>query len=150
MNSSIRHMYDAALALQPVGTAAITASADSVNDVDLYRLTSGRGDRKGKYGLGSFDVVINVKDLDFTDGDEEYELQIQTVDGDGANAVAHQAIPLTAALIDNPLVLAFHPETLKARDADAAALRIHIDVTQGTGSTASCQYLAFAAPHAHS
>lgn len=149
MESSIRHQYDALLALQPVGSAAITASAVSANAVDLYKLTSGRGDLQGRYGLGSFDVVFQAVAVDEADGDETYTVVVQTVDADGANPVDQQSFTVTGADLGRPLVFAFHPETLRARDEDAAEIRLNVTIVAGAGGTASLQYHAFAAPHSH-
>lgn len=146
MESSIRHQYDAELALQPVGSSAITATADAANDLDLYRLTAGRGDLQGRYGLGSFDLVFQAVSVDEADADETYTIAVSTVDAEGNNPVEQYSFTVTGADVGNPLVFAFHPETLRARDEDAAQLRVSATLA---GTSPSLQYFCFAAPHSH-
>lgn len=146
MESSIRHQYDALLALQEPGSAAINASAAAENDVDLYRLTAGRGDLNGRYGIGSFDLVFQAVAVDESDTDETYTIEVATVDADGNNPVVQHSFTVTGADVGNPLVFAFHPETLRARDADAAKLRVSATLA---GTTPSLQYFAYLAPHSH-
>jgi hypothetical protein len=144
MESTIRHQYDADLALRAPGGAAVTADTSSAA-IDIYRITQGRGDVNGRYGIGSFDIVAYFSALD-TSGDATYALKIETTDADGANAVTHATIPLTAANLGAPLVYAFHPATLKVSDADGAKVRVTLDVT---GTTPSANFWAFVAPHSH-
>lgn len=145
MESKIRHQYDALLALKAPASAAIVATGDS-NDVSLYRIENGRGDIEGRYGIGSFDCVVYVNAMDATTGTETYTLSFVTVDENGANPVVHEVVTLTAGQVGEPLVYAFHPATLKVKDADAAKFRI--TATLG-GATPSLTYYAFLAPHSH-
>lgn len=145
MESKIRHQYDALLALKAPGSAAVTADGASAA-VDINAITKGRGDVDGRFGQGSFDIVVYVTALDTTTGDETYALQVQTVDAAGANPVTHDVIEVTAAMVGEPLVFAFHPSTFKVKDADAAKVRVNVDVG---GTTPSITYYAFAAPHSH-
>uniref|UniRef100_A0AB74UN98 Minor capsid protein n=1 Tax=Caulobacter phage BL57 TaxID=3348355 RepID=A0AB74UN98_9VIRU len=147
MESKIRHQYDALLALQPVGTAAVTADGSSVNSVDLYRITNGRGDIAGRYGIGSFDVVFKFKAL--TTGGatpETYTINVVTTDAAGANPVVQESFVVDAAMVAAPYVLAFHPASLKLKDADAAKIKLTIDVA---GTAPSLDFYAFVAPHSH-
>ncbi len=145
MESKIRHQYDAELALRAPGSVAVTADG-ATDAVDINRITKGRGDINGRYGQGSFDAVVYVTALDATSGSETYTLQFQTVDADGNNPVTHETVEVTAAMVGEPLVFAFHPATLRAKDADAAQFRINLDVG---GATPSLTYYAFLAPHSH-
>lgn len=145
MESQIRHQYDALLALKAPGSAAITATAASTA-VDIDRITKGRGDVQGRYGIGSFDAVLYVSALDTTSASETYTFEFQTVDANGANPVTHETVTLTAAEIGVPLVFAFHPATLKAADADGAKFRVNAVLA---GATPSLTYYGFLAPHSH-
>lgn len=145
MESKIRHMYDADLALRAPGSVAVVADGAS-SAVDIYRITKGRGDINGRFGIGSFDAVVYVTAIDTTSGTETYTLEFQTVDAAGANPVTHETHVLTAAEVGEPLVFAFHPATLRAKDADGAKFRINVDVG---GATPSITYYAFLAPHSH-
>ncbi|AFU86553.1 putative minor capsid protein [Caulobacter phage CcrRogue] len=147
MESKIRHQYDALLALQPVGTAAVTADGSSVNSVDLYRIANGRGDIAGRYGIGSFDIVFNFKAIT-TGGTvaETYSVSVVTTDAAGANPVVQHTFTVDAGLIGDPYVLAFHPASLKLKDADAAKVKLTIDVA---GTAPSLDFFAFVAPHSH-
>lgn len=145
MESKIRHQYDADLALRAPGGVAVTADT-TTPAIDIYRITKGRGDVQGRYGIGSFDVVVFFTGLDTTTGDETYALKVETVDAAGANAVEHASVPVSAANLGEPLVLAFHPASLKLKDADASAIRLTLDVG---GTTPSANFWAFVAPHSH-
>lgn len=145
MESKIRHQYDALLALKAPASAAITSTAASTA-VDIYRITEGRGDVDGRYGIGSFDAVVYITALDATSGSETYTLQFQTVDADGANAVTHQTVTVDSTNVGEPLVYAFHPATLKVKDADAAKFQINAVLA---GASPSLTYYAFLAPHSH-
>lgn len=145
MESKIRHTYDADLALRAPGSVAVVADGAS-SAVDIYRITKGRGDINGRFGIGSFDAVVYVTAIDTTSGTETYTLEFQTVDAAGANPVTHETHVLTAAEVGEPLVFAFHPATLRAKDADGAKFRINVDVG---GATPSITYYAFLAPHSH-
>lgn len=145
MESKIKHQYDASLALRAPSSAAITADT-TLTKIDIHRLTAGRGDLENRYGLGSFDVVVYVSALDFTTMDETYALQFQTYDSADANAVTHTTFTVTSALVGEPLVFTFHPETLKVADADAAKFSINVDVG---GTSPSITLYAYAAPHSH-
>ncbi|AFU87237.1 putative minor capsid protein [Caulobacter virus Karma] len=147
MESKIRHQYDALLALQPVGTAAVTADGSSVNAVDIYRIANGRGDVAGRYGIGSFDIVFYFKSA-VTGGatPETYTINVVTTDADGANPVVQETFTVESTMIGDPYVLAFHPATLKLKDADAAKVKLTIDVA---GTAPSLDFYAFVAPHSH-
>lgn len=145
MESAIRHQYDAALALKAPGSAAVTANGNTAA-VDLYHITKGRGDVDGRYGIGSFDVVVMISEIDTASGNETYTLTFETVDAAGANPVAQEVVTVTAGMVGAPLAFAFHPATLKAKDADAAAIRVAV---AAAGTTPSIKFYAFAAPHSH-
>ncbi|ARB14286.1 hypothetical protein Ccr5_gp068 [Caulobacter phage Ccr5] len=147
MESKIRHQYDALLALQPVGTAAVTADGSSVNAVDIYRIANGRGDVAGRYGIGSFDIVFYFKAA--TTGGatpETYTINVVTTDAADANPVVQETFTVESNMIGDPYVLAFHPASLKLKDADAAKVKLTIDVA---GTAPSLDFYAFVAPHSH-
>lgn len=146
MESKIRHVYDSLLALRAPGSAAIVADT-STSAVDIYRITkSPYNANLGRYGIGSFDLVLFISAIDTTSGTETYVLNFQTVDANGANPVTHESITVVSAHVGVPLVYAFHPATLKVTDVDAAGFRINVDVG---GATPSITFWAFLAPHSH-
>ncbi|UTC29856.1 hypothetical protein BAJUN_02260 [Bajunvirus bajun] len=144
MESKIRHQYDADLALRAPGSAAITATT-ATGAVDIYRLDRARG-VQGRYGIGSFDIVIHFGALDTTTGDETYFIDVETVDANGANAVVQATVPVVAGNLGEPIVLGFHPSTFAAKDPDAAKVRLNVRVA---GTTPSATFYAFLAPHSH-
>lgn len=147
MESKIRHQYDADLALQPVGTAPVTADGSSVKSVDIYRLAHGRGDVAGRYGIGSFDIVFYFKSAVVGGASPEtYTINVVTTDAAGANPVVQETFTVTSAIIGEPYVLAFHPATLKLKDADAAFVKLAVDVA---GTAPALDFWAFVAPHSH-
>lgn len=141
MNSTIKHGYDALLALRSADDRATALTADGANTllVDLHRLTAGRGDLKNQYGQTPFDVVISVGAVTGT-----AQIIVETVDAAGANAVAAPGGTVTA-VAGQTLVLKFDPATLAAADADAAFLRVSHNVE----AASSVAYYAFAAPNSN-
>lgn len=146
MESAVRHQYDASLALQAIGSAAVTSTAVGSNKIDLYRLTAGRGDLKNRYGLGAFDVVVYVGAVDAVTGDESYTLQLCTYDAAGANETVQESITLTAANIGEVLEFEVKPNTMAAFDADAAQFGVKMVLA---GTTPSITYWAFASQDTH-
>lgn len=147
MESKIRHQYDGDLALQAPGTAPVTADGSSVKSVDIYRIANGRGDVKGRYGIGSFDVVFYFKSI-VTGGAsaESYTINVVTTDAAGANPVVQDTFVVDSTLLGEPYVLTYNPSTLKLKDADAAFIKLTIDVA---GTAPSLDFWAFVAPHSH-
>lgn len=143
MESKVKSTYDAALVLQAVGSVAITTTTTSTK-VDINRIAFGRGDIQGRYGEGSFDVVMSIVALDHTTGDETYSLAFTTYDSAGANATTQDTHAFTIADIGNPLRYKFDTATLAEVDSDAAQFAI---VATLAGTTPSLQYWAFIAPN---
>ena len=146
MESAVRHTYDAALALQAPGAAAITATAVSAAAVDIYEITkSPYGVLNGRHGIGSFDLVVYVAAADTTTGDETYQLQVMTLNG-ANQATVQEKIDLTGAQVGKVLVFPLHPKTLEAFAADSAKVQLNAVLA---GTTPSLQYWAFLAPAQH-
>lgn len=147
MESAVKHAYDDSLKIKAIGSSAITATAAAENQIDLYRLTGGRGDLQNRYGLGEFDVVVHITNLDHTTGDETYVLTFETYDADGSsNETVQESVTLTTANIGQTLVFSFHPNTMQKFHATAA--KFGIKATLG-GTTPSLQYWAFASSDTH-
>lgn len=146
MESAVRHQYDASLALQAIGSPAVTATAVGSAKIDLYRLTAGRGDLKNRYGLGAFDVVVYFSALDATSGNETYTLQFCTYDAAGANETVVDSAVITSAQVGEVLEFKFQPITLAKFDADAALFGVKL---VAAGTTPSATYYAFASQDTH-
>ncbi|AXQ69702.1 minor capsid protein [Caulobacter phage CcrSC] len=146
MESAVRHQYDASLALQAIGSAAVTATAVGTGKISLQRLTAGRGDLANRYGQGAFDVVAYFSALDTTSGNETYELQFCTYDAAGANETVVEKATITAAQVGEVLEFKFQPITLQKFDADAAQFGVKLVVA---GTTPSATYYAFASQDTH-
>lgn len=146
MESAVRHQYDALLALQAIGSAAVTATAVGTNKISLQRLTAGRGDLKDRFGQGAFDVVVYVSALDATSGNETYELQFVTYDAAGANETVVESATLTSAQVGEVLEFKFQPLTIAKFDADAAQFGVKVVLA---GTTPSITYYAFASQDTH-
>lgn len=147
MESAIRHQYDASLALRAPGSADITATA-ATPGLDLYRITrSARGANDGRYGIGSFDLVLFIKSIDTTTGNETYSFAVQVSDTVSGSYEDVQTIAVNADVIAQPLVFAFHPKTLKLVSGDDAGF-LRLNATLG-GTTPILNYWAFLAPHSH-
>lgn len=143
--SAVRHQYDAQLALQAVGSVAITATA-ATSALDLYEITgSPYGALNGRNGIGSFDLVLYVAALDHTTGDETYTVQI-VVTNEAAQATVVESFALTIANIGQVLAFPLQPATLADFAGDAAS--VHLNVVLG-GTTPSLTYWAFLAPQSH-
>lgn len=144
MESIVRHTYDAALKLQAPGSANITSTTAS-SQVDIQKITkSVRGALNGRFGEGSFDVVLHVAALDHTTGDETYSVAFQTYDANGANGVTHETRLLTTTDLGLTLTFKFDAKTLGLEDANAAFFGLNVTLA---GTTPILGYWAFVAPN---
>ncbi len=159
MESAVRYSFDALLAMQDIGSAAIVATAAGVSasnpnggPLDMYKLTDAGprplGDLRGRFGLGEFDVVVHVGAIDQTSGNETYALHFQTAATPSASDTwtDQQVVTVTSAMVGETVAFGFHPETLKAIDPNAAFLRVYAVLA---GTTPSMQYHAFASENSH-
>jgi len=145
MESAIRHGYDAALALRAPKSAALTADT-TFTLIGLDRITnSPRGAVDGKFESRNFSVVVYAEAGLAAGADNEYVLNFNTYDANGANAVTHFSKTLTAADLNKPFVFDFDTGTLAVEDADAAQFSAALDVT---GTTPSVTLWAVVAPTA--
>jgi hypothetical protein len=147
MESTIHHAYDGALALRAPGGAAITVDT-ALTLLDLHLITGGSrplGDVVGRYGEGSFDVVVVVTAAS-TGGNQTYALEFTTYDANGANGVIQASHSVAAAEVGKHLVFTFHPEQFLVLDADASKFSINVNV--GGASTSIALY-AFVSSAAH-
>lgn len=144
MESKVKYLIDAALVLNATTAAAITSTTVSTK-VDIQRITKGRGDINGRYGEGSFDVLLHVVGLDHTTGDETYALNFATYDSTGSNEVIHEtAYSLGVSDIGKTLVFKFDTATLAAEDSDAAEFAVKPVLA---GTTPSLTYWAYLVPN---
>lgn len=145
MESKVKYLIDAALVLQATGSVAISSTTVSTK-VGINRIVNGRGDVIGRYGEGSFDVLLHVVALDHTTGDETYTLNFATYDSAGANEFVHEAAVYTLGTTDvgKTLVFKFDTATLAAMDADAAEFAVKPVLA---GTTPSFQYWAYLVPN---
>jgi hypothetical protein len=145
MESKVKSTYDALLALQLVGSAAVTNVGSNVSSiVDLNLITKGRGDLDGRFGEGSFDVVFHVVALDHTTGDETYTVHFKSYDINGANGTDQETQVLTTANIGETYRWKFDTRTLQ--NTHAAAAQFGLDIVCA-GTTPIFQYWAFIAPN---
>lgn len=143
MESKVKYTYDDALKLKAIGSAAITVT-ETTAKVGFDRIANGRGDIAGRYGVGSFDVVVHVTALDHTTGDETYSLAFTSYDANGANPVTQETILFTIADIGTTKVFKFDTATLQQWDTDGAQLGIVVTLA---GTTPILQYWAFIVPN---
>lgn len=148
MESKVKYSYDASLALYAppksgVAVTTITATAASTQ-VDINKIVNGRGDIAGRFGEGSFDVVLHVVSLDHTTGDETYSVAYNTYDVNGANAVTHDTRLLTITNIGQTLVNKFDTATLGLEDANAFYFGLNVTLA---GTSPILGYWAFIAPN---
>lgn len=147
MQSRVQYSYDAALAIEPTGSAAITAASTvaAANTVDLNKIiASWGGADNGLYGETTFSVVVFVAAATKGSGTETFTLNFQTTDANGANAVIQDswAVPQTA--VGRLSVFPFDTATLAELDpTNANRFTIQAVVT---GTTPTFQYWAFVAP----
>lgn len=159
--SKIFHPYDAALALRSLTdrATAVTASGTSTGAVNLHHIAAGNGtyvgtpgipgalgDVAGQFAQDSFDVVVNVDDIDSTSGTETYAVKLVAVDSNMANPVDVPAslINITAGMVGSPLVITVNPRTLVEAAPNAAYIQVaHVL----GGATPSMHYYAFASKH---
>lgn len=144
MESKVKYLVDDALKLQAVGSSNVTASANSAL-VDINYITNGRGDIKGRYGEGSFDVLIHVVSADHTTGDETYTLNFSTADSAGANVTTQETYVLsTTTDVGRTMVFKFDTTTLNGVDADASKFGLAWVLA---GTTPILNYWAYLVPN---
>lgn len=137
MNSTVRHQYDAALALKAPGSAAVTADAATAA-VSIYRIAN--GPLAGRKGVGSFDIVTQVTAVDFANATETYAFEVQVSATENG---AYTTLSSTPVVSKGAKTLKVDAASLPA---DAAWVRLNMNVG---GDTPSITYHAFVAPNTH-
>lgn len=138
MNSNFKYMLDAApsITFRDGAAAALTADGNT-NAITLDELAGHW--TSGELADSTFAVVVNVAELDEITGDETYVLSLEA--GPVGFATATKVGTLTVTETGQHVFLV-DLDTVKKSKADAAALRIAVDVS---GTTPSIKFTAFIA-----
>lgn len=145
MESKVKHTYDSLLKLVAPGTANITtATTTASTQVAIDKIVNGRGDIIGRFGEGSFDVVVHIVALDHTTGDETYTVSFNSYDSAGANAVTHATRAFVVADLGKTFVFKFDTASIGNVDANAFFFGLSV-VTAGT--TPILGWWAYIAPN---
>lgn len=143
MESKVKYLVDALGALKATGSVAVTAD-DTSSKVSIDLITAGRGDVQGRYGEGSFDVIVHFVAGFAAGSDNVYALKLTTFDSAGANPTTQDVYTAVAADVGTTRVFKLDTASLKLTDADAAQFGLVLDVT---GTTPSAQYWAYVVPN---
>lgn len=146
MQSRVPYTYDATLAIEPTGSAAITAasSVQAANAVNLNKIVNSWGGAdNGLYGETTFAVVVFVSEATKGSGNETFTLNFQSGDANGANLVTQQAWSVPQAAVGKMTVFNFDTASLSNLDANAETFTMEAVVA---GTTPTFEYWAFVAP----
>lgn len=136
LKSNFKYMLDAAPAItfRDAAAAAFTAdgntAAITLDEVGGYWNTNELAD-------STFAVVINVSALDETTGDETYKINLEAGPVGFASSVVVGTVTVTET---GQHVILVDVDTIRKSKADAAALRLAVDVA---GTTPSIDFVAF-------
>lgn len=138
LKSNFKYMLDAAPAItfRDGAAAAITADANTaaitLDTVEGYW-------NNGELADSTFAVAINVAELDETTGDETYVINLVAGPVGFATSVVVGTVTVTET---GQYVILVDADTIRKSKADAAALRLAVDVT---GTTPSIKFTAWVA-----
>lgn len=138
LKSNFKYMLDAAPAItfRDAAAAALTAdgttAAITLDQVGGYWNTNELAD-------STFAVVINVSALDETTGDETYTINLEAGPVGFATSTVVGTVKVTET---GQHVILVDVDTVRKSKADAAALRLAVDVS---GTTPSIDFVAFIA-----
>jgi len=137
MNSNFKYMLDAApsITFRDAAAAALTADANT-NAITLDEL-GGYWNASNELADSTFAVVINVSALDETTGDETYVINL--VAGPVGFATSLVVGTVTVSETGQYAILV-DVDTIRKQKANAAALRLAVDVS---GTTPSIDFVAF-------
>lgn len=138
--SKVRHNYDAESVLRALGSAAITATADS----DAFALDSLQDAYwdNGEVPLQTFSIVIFIEDAETGVGDETYEFSVE-VDSTEAFDDTPVVVGTLTASAPGAYVVNLDGPTISALDDNAAFIRVNAALG---GAAPSLTYAAWVAP----
>jgi hypothetical protein len=159
--SAVNYSYEADLAFQAPGTAAVTATAVvdptavAVTDNNQFKTATGldlasldklanvrSGDQKNKLGGEKYDIVVVVSALDLADADETYGFNVYVgaaADGN-AGALVGSIAGVTQA---GQYVIPVDANTAELLDADREEIALEVAVGGTTPSITFSAWLAY-------
>ncbi len=137
LKSNFKYMLDAApsITFRDAAAAALTADANT-NAITLDAL-AGYWNTSNELADSTFAVVINVSTLDETTGDETYRIDLVAGPDGFASSVVVGTVTVTEV---GQHVILVDVDTIRKSKADAAALRLAVDVA---GTTPIIDFVAF-------
>lgn len=139
LKSNFKYMLDAAPAITFRDAAAAPITADGTTAAITLDKVGGYWNNANELADSTFAVVINVSALDKTTGDETYVINLEAGPVGFATSVVVGTVTVTKT---GQHVILVDVDTIRKSKADAAALRLAVDVT---GTTPSIDFVAFIA-----
>lgn len=137
MNSNFKYMLDAAPAITFRAAAEAALTADGNTAAITLDKVLGYWNQNNVLADATFAVVVNVSTLDKTTGDETYTLNLEAGPVGFATSLVVGTLKVSST---GQHVILVDIDTVKKMKADAAALRIAVDVA---GTTPIIDFVAF-------
>lgn len=146
MASKVRFLPDALLFLQAEGSAAVTADGDNPTSTVLSLDQLASYWDSGELAMSQqIAISINVTAIDFSDGDETYDFEIE-VDSEAAFGDSPVVVQEFSCVGTGNFVMMVSREQIIEKDADASHLRLVARIDDGVANSASITYSAYVGP----
>ncbi len=139
MNSKTKYMLDAAPSITFRAPGLTTLTADTASDAITLDALDGYWNTAGELADTTFAIVIHVTSLDFTTGDETYDISLEAGPVGFASSIKPQVIRVPAV---GQYVMLVDIDTIKKLKATTEALRLALDVSGTTPIIAYNAYIA--------